>query len=100
MYYSGYPRCCGIAIIEEIGGSGEWWDSDDNRSLEEFEKTFALASHIDNQYAMILVALNTRQLKFYGETLENLGFKELNKRSNPKSGRNIYLYCWTKPTRS
>lgn len=100
MFHEGYPRCCGITIIQDLGGSGEWWDSDDKLSEDAFIETFKEASAPESQYAMILIAMNHKQLKFYKDVLERKEFKEINSRTNPKSGRKIYLYCWTRPTRS
>ncbi len=100
MHYEGYPKCCGIAIIQDLGGSGEWWDSDDKQSEDDFLDTFKEASNIEYQYSMVLVALNAKQLKFYSNVLQRCGFEELNSRRNLKSGRNIYLFCWTRPIRS
>lgn len=99
MQYDTYPTCCGIAIITKIGGSGEWWDSDGLLSKNLFVKTFKEASSIHLQYAMVLVALNTKQLEFYEPTLKRLKFERLNERINPKSGKKIYLYCWTRPAK-
>lgn len=95
-----FPYCCGITVISDFGYSNTAYDSTEeggkNRKTPEKEITAYLKEKIKawKIIGMLLVALDTRQVKVVEPLLLKEGFKKISKQYNGTSGIYVHLYLY------
>ena len=91
-----YPKCCGIGVINNFGGtiSGSRRDvasaDEVKRTIRNYIKSF--------NYGLYTLALNEDQVPLFGETVEAEGFKPVQKFFHKGHGKFITLYTYVRWT--